>query len=306
MSILQSNLPITNSVGSIGGGEISIVDDVALSADGAIISFNSDLNKSKNYGKISVYIVREGDTLSQIAQMFDVSVNTIRWANDFSGPIKPGQELIILPVTGITHIVKSGGTIEDIAKIYNADVREIALFNGIEIDSKLSVGDKIIVPNVDPTPKEEPKGVASNNRSNTSASNNSTAQNTAVSSGYYRNPVPGAILTQGLHGYNAVDFGAPVGTPILASASGKVITSKEGGWNGGYGSMIIISHPNGTQTLYSHQSRNAVVAGQNVSAGDVIGYVGSTGRSTGPHLHFEVRGARNPFTACRVGSVCRM
>lgn len=293
MFLLQSGFVPLSGVGSVGGGEISIIDDVALSSDGAIISFNSELNKSKNYGKISIYTVREGDTLSQIAQMFDVSINTIRWANNFSGPIRPGQELIILPVTGVTHVVKSGGTIEDIAKIYKADINEIALFNGIEVGKKLAVGEKIIVPNVDPVTKDDNRSVG-----------NSGPQ--ILISKYFKNPVPGAILTQGIHGYNAIDLGAPIGTPITASAPGKVITSKQGGWNGGYGSMIIISHPNGTQTLYSHLSKNVVISGQNVSAGDIIGYIGSTGRSTGPHLHFEVRGAKNPLSSCRVGSVCKL
>jgi murein DD-endopeptidase MepM/ murein hydrolase activator NlpD len=108
-----------------------------------------------------------------------------------------------------------------------------------------------------------------------------------------------------MHGYNAVDLGAPVGTPITAAASGKVITSKQGGWNGGYGNMVVISHDNGTQTLYSHLSSNVVYSGQWVSAGEVIGYVGSTGHSTGPHLHFEVRGDTNPLASCRVGSSCQ-
>ena len=126
------------------------------------------------------------------------------------------------------------------------------------------------------------------------------------STGYYANPVPGAILTQGLHGYNSVDLGAPLGTPIYAAAEGNVITSKQGGWNGGYGSMIVISHDNGTQTLYSHQSENVVSVGQKVSKGQLIGYIGSTGRSTGNHLHFEVRGAKNPLAAaCVVGKVCK-
>jgi murein DD-endopeptidase MepM/ murein hydrolase activator NlpD len=84
-----------------------------------------------------------------------------------------------------------------------------------------------------------------------------------------------------------------------------VITSKQGGWNGGYGNYIVIDHDNGTQTLYSHQSSNIVYVGQYVQKGEVIGYMGSTGRSTGNHLHFEVRGATNPLTKCSLGSVCR-
>ncbi len=86
----------------------------------------------------------------------------------------------------------------------------------------------------------------------------------------------------------------PSGTPIKAAASGRVIFAKVG-WNGAYGNLTIIQHDNGTQTYYAHQSKLAVSAGDYVNQGEVIGYVGSTGRSTGPHLHFEVRGAPNPF-----------
>ena len=81
----------------------------------------------------------------------------------------------------------------------------------------------------------------------------------------------------------------------LAAASGEVIIARGSGWNGGYGQMVVISHPNGTQTLYGHMSAISVNAGDLVSAGQKIGEVGNTGNSTGPHLHLEVRGAKNPF-----------
>jgi murein DD-endopeptidase MepM/ murein hydrolase activator NlpD len=103
------------------------------------------------------------------------------------------------------------------------------------------------------------------------------------------------VRTQGIHGYNGVDLAAGVGTPILAAAGGEVIVAKGSGWNGGYGNYVVIKHPNGTQTLYAHMSSTAISSGAQVSGGEVIGYVGNTGRSTGSHLHFEVRGAKNPF-----------
>jgi murein DD-endopeptidase MepM/ murein hydrolase activator NlpD len=287
-----------------GGGDISVVEGKALYAENSLSGVVVDINKPENNGQISVYEVRPGDTLTQIAYMFDVSVNTIRWANDFSGDIKPGQSLIILPISGVKHIVKSGGTIKDIADIYGADVREIALFNGLAEDVKLKAGDEIIVPHAEikqEDPKDKPKSKAKNY-----AKTGAAKTSVSASSGYFTNPAPGSILTQGLHGYNGVDLGASVGTPIYAAAAGNVITSKEGGWNGGYGSMIIISHNNGTQTLYGHLSGNVVAAGQKVSKGELIGYMGSTGKSTGSHLHFEVRGAKNPISsACVSGKICK-
>jgi murein DD-endopeptidase MepM/ murein hydrolase activator NlpD len=122
-----------------------------------------------------------------------------------------------------------------------------------------------------------------------------TKSTKSVANGYYTNPVPGAVKTQGIHGYNGVDLGAPIGTPVYAAADGVVIASKFGAWYGGYGNHIIISHPNGTQTLYAHLNSVDVSYGAQVAKGTAIGTVGNTGKSTGPHLHFEVRGAKNPF-----------
>jgi len=220
--------------------------------------------------------------------MFQVSVNTIRWANDFSGDIRSGQKLIILPISGIKHTVKSGGTIDDIAKIYDADAREIALFNGISENKKLVAGDEIIVPYAE---KETPKVISSKKLATTKSSDKSTSNQ----SSWLKRPVSGGYKSQGIHGYNAVDIATPIGTSVKASAGGKIIVSKETGWNGGYGGYIVIEHSNGVQTLYAHLSESKVSQGQWVEQGETIGYSGNSGRSTGPHLHFEVRGAKNPF-----------
>jgi murein DD-endopeptidase MepM/ murein hydrolase activator NlpD len=123
--------------------------------------------------------------------------------------------------------------------------------------------------------------------------------------GYYANPVPGAELSQSIHGWNAVDLAIARGTPIHAAANGTVIIARSGGWNGGYGSYVVISHPNGTETLYAHMSKVSASVGQAVSQDAIIGYVGMTGDATGPHVHFEVRGAQNPFVNCPVGAVCQ-
>ena len=89
-----------------------------------------------------------------------------------------------------------------------------------------------------------------------------------------------------------IDIGAPCGTPIKAAGTGVILSA---GFNsGGYGNMTLINHGNGLSTLYGHQSSIIVSAGQSVTQGQVIGYVGSTGKSTGCHLHFEVRVSGNP------------
>lgn len=109
-------------------------------------------------------------------------------------------------------------------------------------------------------------------------------------------PVSGGVRTQGIHGYNGVDLASAYGAPIYAAAAGEVIIShSDGGWNGGYGNYVVIRHDNGTQSLYAHNSSNAVSVGETVTQGQVIGYMGATGKATGTHLHFEIRGATNPF-----------
>lgn len=240
--------------------------------------------------QISTYVVREGDTLSQIADMFSVSVNTIRWANDMIGKstIRPGQTLIILPVTGIRHTVTKGDTVASIAKKYKGDANEILAYNGLEHGASLTVGSEVIIPDGEITAPAVSKSTAS------SAGSASRSYSGPSYAGYYMRPVSG-VRTQGIHGHNGVDIGAPVGTPIYASAAGQVIISASGGWNGGYGNYVVVKHANGTQTLYAHNSSNAVSVGQSVTQGQVIGYVGQTGRATGPHIHFEIRGAANPF-----------
>lgn len=273
-----------------GGGDIMVVDGAALvPQDGPVGTGVDIITKKPASNQISLYVVREGDTLSAIADMFDVNANTIRWANNLGkgSAIRPGDSLIILPINGVRHTVAKGDTLASIVKRYDADTQEVLLFNGLEESGPLVVGSTITIPGGEmPVPKASASTRIVKQSSGTKAS---------VSVGWLVNPVLGAVHTQGIHGYNAVDLGAPIGTPVRAAASGKVILSRSGGWNGGYGSYIVIDHGNGVQTLYAHLSANNVGFGETVAQGDVIGKVGSTGRSTGPHLHFEVRGAKNPF-----------
>lgn len=273
-----------------GGGDV-LVEDGALIPAGGIDGKDSIVNTKTLNGEISLYTVREGDTLSEIASMYDVSAKTILWANDISDPskIRPGNTLVILPISGVRHVVKKGDTIKSIAAKYSGDVDDILAYNQLASEEDISVGDTIVVPGgavTVPTPKKTTK--------TTSTSGGGIVAKGNGSSGFTL-PLPGAVRTQGLHGYNGVDYGAPAGTPIHAAAAGEVVVSRTSGYNGGYGLYVVIKHPNGTQTLYAHMSRVAEGVGDHVEQGEVIGYVGSTGRSTGNHLHFEVRGAKNPF-----------
>lgn len=255
--------------------------------------------------RISVYVVRNGDSLSEIASMFNVSVNTIIWANNLSGvkDVHPGDTLIILPVSGVTHKVAKGDTLKSIAKKYSGDAAEIAQYNGLDSGASLVVGSSIIIPGGE-VQTAKPAVIKSSGSKSVGAEpylgGSGAAQN-----GYYSNPLPGGLLTQGIHGWNAVDIAASRGTSILAAAGGTVIVSKNNGaWNGGYGNYVVITHNNGTQTLYAHMTHPSVTVGETVTRGEVIGSVGTTGETTGPHVHFEVRGAANPFRNCSEGTRC--
>lgn len=283
-----------------GGGDIVIVDDSALLSEVGPSGSLAEIEANNRLGKVSLYVVRSGDTIPQIAKMYNVSVNTILWANDLEkgATLHNGQTLIILPVSGVEHIVKKGDTLKGIAKKYKADAQDIADFNDIGVNEQLSVGDMVIVPD------GEEAGVVSPSTTKSPSSGVSTSRARIIASyptvsGYYTNPLPTGRKSQGIHGFNGVDIAAPKGNTILAAAEGTVIVSKfrPGGdpWFGGYGNYVMIQHPNGTQTLYGHMSAVYVSMGAHVDQGQPIGEVGSTGKSTGPHLHFEVRGAKNPF-----------
>ncbi len=276
-----------------GGGDITVVGGVALLSEAGPEGTLADIEENQS-STISIYVVREGDTLGAIAKMFGVTTNTIAWANDISrGVIKPGQTLIILPISGVKHTVIKGDTIQSIAKKYKADATEIAQYNHLTEGAKLTIGDIVLVPDgeIANAPATAPARYVNGVR----VTSPLRGAGGADLGDYFLRPVIGGRKTQGLHGYNGVDLASYLGAPILASASGDVIIARSGGWNGGYGNYIVISHPNGTQTLYGHLLSLAVAPGTSVSRGQIIGYMGSTGRSTGTHLHFEVRGARNPF-----------
>ena len=287
MQLLKPAMNVNPSAAR-GGGDITIVDDSALMPEEGPSGTIADIEKPKN-STISTYVVRPGDTLGEIAEMFEVSASTILWANDLprNAKLQIGQKLTILPVTGVRYTVKKGDTLASIARKYGADADEIMSFNGIE--GTFAAGDEIIIPDGE-LPAAAPA------RASGSSTVRLGVSGTSIQIGYYLRPLTGGIKSQGVHGYNGVDLAAPRGTPILASAAGEVIIAKGSGWNGGYGSYIVVQHPNGSQTLYAHASSVAISAGASVTQGQVIGYVGSTGKSTGSHLHFEIRnGIRNPF-----------
>lgn len=281
-----------------GAHEMEVAGGVALLPHGDLPEGEAEVSSSKaskpKKTGIAIYTVKEGDSLSEIAEEYGVSTKTILWANDIrdASTIRVGDDLIILPVSGLQHKVASGDTLQSIAKKYGSDVSDITLYNGISETKGLIAGSEIIVPGgaFPSAPSKKVASTGSSKKSTPAAKSSSTAN----SSGKFGNPLPGGAITQANHGYNAVDIDGETGDPIYASAGGTVIVAKGSGWNGGYGNYVVIDNGGGAQTLYAHMSSLAV-SGGSVEKGEVIGYVGSTGKSTGSHLHFEVRGATNPL-----------
>ena len=285
-------------------------------ADGSLVpSANLDsTNGTPGNNSISIYTVRSGDTIASIAKLYDISPNTILWANNLpkGTSLKKGQILTILPISGIPYTTKKGDTLSAIAKRFGGDSADIAAFNGLDSDA-IASGTSIIIPNGEaPSVPNVPVKSSTKNviytsrathfgqyrivRTGSEAAHDLGPVGTADQIAFYAAPLAHYTKTQDIHGYNAVDLAAPEGSPVMASAPGTVIVAKDGGYNGGYGSYIVIAHSNGSQTLYGHLSHVSVSRGDTVSRGDVIGAVGETGWSTGPHVHFEIRnGILNPF-----------
>lgn len=308
LSLLKPS--INEDSDATGGGDITIVDNSAVVPDEGPSGTLADIERPQN-ATISLYVVRDGDTLSSIAKLFDVSPNTILWANDLPANTKLyiGEQLTILPVTGVRYTIKKGDTLASIAKRFSGDAADIGSFNGVDDDS-LNAGDVIIIPNGEVSATQTIASTGKPTKATNTGNKGSHGrvsvgnepahdvgpQGTADEIAYYIAPLSHYIRTQGIHGYNAVDLAAPIGTPIMASADGTIIVARQGGWNGGYGNYVVIQHQNGSQTLYGHASRVIVSVGQHVEQGQVIGYVGETGLATGPHVHFEIRdGIKNPF-----------
>lgn len=315
MQFLQPAYNLNPAPGT-GGGGVVIVDNSAVVSQEGPAGTIADIEKPKN-GTISLYVVQPGDTLSEIAQLFGVTAGTILSANDLprGARLQVGQQLVILPITGVRYTVRAGDTIESIAKAYGADGAEIEANNDVD-NSSLAVGQQLIIPNAEgpsapaALPARSGRGAIARILGGVHAIGNiipfahnpaEPAHNvgptgTTDEIAYYIAPLTHYIQTQGIHGYNAVDLAARTGTPILASAAGNIVVARGAGWNGGYGEYVVIQHGNGSQTLYGHMSKVIAYDGQHVQQGQVIGYVGETGEATGPHVHFEIRnGIRNPF-----------
>ncbi len=250
---------------------------------------NSELAKTGRRSPVD-YLIVNGDTISSIAYKFDVSVNTILWANNLTlnSFIKPGQKLTIPPTTGVLYRVAKGDTIAKIASKYGADAKLVKEFNALGDD--LKAGDLIMIPGgkIIFTTQTTKTGLATTRKPAT-GQREAADKIPASTGGKMFWPNGCQRVSQYYRGWlhTGIDIACPSGTPLRAADSGKIIRVQYG--RTGYGYNVIIDHGNGIQTLYGHMSRIDVQVGDYVAKGERIGLEGSTGRSTGPHLHFEVR-----------------
>lgn len=293
---------IVKSQAADRGTQDTLPSGVLLSASGQEVDAGSfmtiqgeDVSRYRG-GEIFEHVVASGETLKSIADTYGLKkISTITWLNTISEKeaIKPGQRLKILPVDGIYHKVKKGDTICSIARTYGlidkgedcgSGAQPIVdyPFNAFTNDEfGLQVGQYIVVPDgVIPQPDSAPSTAIARRLTPNAGSVSATGQ--------FIWPASGRI-TQGFSFFHkAFDIANHGGGPILAADSGRVVVA---GWkdNSGYGNRVILDHGNGFVTLYAHMAVIAVQEGQTVKRGDVLGQMGSTGRSTGTHLHFEVR-----------------
>jgi murein DD-endopeptidase MepM/ murein hydrolase activator NlpD len=240
---------------------------------------------------VITYTVKKGDTLSAIAKDHGVDTASIKALNpDLSiNNLSVGMTIKIPPVSGVIVTVKKGDTINSLAKKYGLESAQPIVdwpYNSFANDEtfELTAGQTLVIPG-GVMPEETVRPVYQ-----------TTPQQSlfARGSGALMWPTGGVITQQFSWYHNGLDIANGLGTGIAAADSGRVVTAERSGYNGGYGRYIKIDHGNGLVTLYAHLSEVNVSVGDNVGRGQIIGKMGSTGRSTGPHLHFVVFSGGSP------------
>lgn len=288
--------------------DVSVPGSVAVLPENDILEGHDDVIITRT--KIENYVVKDGDVIGSIAREYGVNVGTILWANGLTvrSLIKPGMTLKIPPVSGVLHKVAKNDTIDKLAKLYATDADAIRKANTLT-DGQLSLGDELMIPGASPVNTSSP--VATRQQGNIKA-DVPISRITGKAVDVYQEitgkedsrPKPADIDDAAattkllwptrLHQINqywgwkhtGLDIEGDYTDPIYASEDGVVTTA---GWNsGGYGMQIVIDHPNGFRTRYAHASKMFVKVGDKVKRGEVIAMVGTTGRSTGTHLHYEV------------------
>jgi murein DD-endopeptidase MepM/ murein hydrolase activator NlpD len=227
--------------------------------------------------KIITHTVKAGETLLDISRRYKIDMQTLIGANrqiSNLGQLKAGQELNILNTKGVIHKLAPYETLADVARIYHVSYNTVVNYNGLR-SGRIKAGMNIIVPGANPLPLGQ----------------TTSSANTPSTSGYIW-PIAGKVKISSNFGarwgrmHEGIDISVPIGTPVKAAKSGKVILS---GWSSGYGYAVYIKHDNDTVTRYGHNNKLLVKKDAFVYQGQTIALSGNSGRSTGPHLHFEIR-----------------
>lgn len=253
---------------------------------------NSD-NSPITRKEITTYTVQVGDTISTIARRFSLNVNTVLWANNLSAfsIIRAGDRLTILPTDGFLYKVVRGDTLGKLAQIYDVSTDKIIASNSLGSAGSIAIGQQLIIPGVKKTTVSTTAAKSSSQSSYSGLAvikDIISSDKPIVSSNKMIWPTVGNRITQYFSWkHNGLDIANKIGTPIYAADAG-VVEISQGGYNGGYGNTILINHGGGKKTRYGHASKLLVKKGETVEKGQMIALMGSTGRSTGPHLHFEV------------------
>lgn len=236
-----------------------------------------------------LYTIQEGDTIAGIAEKHNISTGTILWSNGISEKdvITPGDHLTILPISGVLHTVSSGDTLLAIANKYDINALEIAAYNQLEDTHSLSIGDKLIIPGGEISVPRVAPPIRSGTTRLAQDTDGPTPEPVKGSGAGMIWPTVTKHISQYFRwGHTGIDIDNRSQPAIYAALNGTV---EFAGWLGAYGNLIIINHGNGMQTYYAHASKFYVSKGATVDKGQAIAQMGSTGRSSGPHVHFEVR-----------------
>ncbi len=254
--------PLDDGWDEMWGSSVSLQEEIRL---------EEIAREMENTAYFRTHIVQEGETLWDISRKYGINVATLAGANhhvDNVHRIRPGQELKVLNMHGTVHVVQEGETISDLSQRYEVSVEKILQTNwGLDPDS-IAAGDEVVIPGAQPLDFADRGG--------------------SLDSFVW--PVQGGYISSrygprwgGFH--HGIDIAVSTGTPVVAAKCGRVVFS---GWYGSYGNVVDIDHGSGVMTRYAHNQTLLVRRGQFVYQGQVIAYSGNTGRSTGPHLHFEI------------------
>ena len=262
--------------------------------------------------KTKSYVVAHGDSLWSIANSQNVELDTLVGSNNFktSARLKPGAVLRIPNQEGIFYVMKGSETIESVSKRYGVSMSKIRQVNAEKDIASLKAGDEVFLPGARPEGLVEHKDIkiAEVKKPAPAKTQKASAKPAAKgevavrkAAGGLRWPIMGRInspfgwrthpITRRKDFHTGIDIKADRNDPIKSAGSGRVVYS---GWMGGYGKVLVIEHPNGQSTLYAHCSTLLAGQGASVSSGQLVARIGTTGRSTGPHLHFEVRNGNSP------------